>query len=70
VHPSGVEPESSANKHEQIVLHGHKNGHKDYVAHDSDLQKVITVWPSLAAPLKTAILAIVGSVTASPEVKP
>jgi hypothetical protein len=60
-HPVGVEPEKSANKHEEIVLHGHKDGHKNCVVADSSLQNVVAAWPSLSEPLKAAILAIVNS---------
>ena len=60
-HPSGVEPEKSVKKIAGITLHGHKDGHKNYVVADSSLQKVITAWAKLPAPLKAAILAIVNS---------
>jgi hypothetical protein len=60
-HPSGVEPEPSANKRKGIVIHAHKNAHKNCIAADSSLQKVITAWDKLPAPLKAAILAIVNS---------
>jgi hypothetical protein len=60
-HPSGVEPEKSANKHEGILLHGHKDGHKNSVVADLSLQKVIAAWSKLPVALKAAILAIVNS---------
>jgi hypothetical protein len=54
VHPIGVEPDGNTNKHNEIPRSGHKNGHTD-----SDLQKIITAWPSLSCPLKAALLALV-----------
>ena len=32
---------------------------------DADLQKVVTAWPSLVAPLKAAVLALIGSAVGS-----
>ena len=34
------------------------------------LQAVFSAWPKLSCPLKAAILAIIGTVDTSPEVKP
>jgi|HubBroStandDraft_2_1064218.scaffolds.fasta_scaffold431062_1 hypothetical protein len=56
VHPSGVEPDTNASKDKGNSTSGHKNGHAD-----SDLARILAVWPKLPAALKAAILAIVNS---------
>jgi hypothetical protein len=70
VHPSGVEPEETPNKHGRIALVGHKSGHTIYAAGDAGLKKVIKAWPALPPPLKGAILAIVSSLGNPNEPKP
>jgi hypothetical protein len=69
VHPSGVEPDTNTSKHKENSASGHKKGYTSYVAVDSELKKIIVAWVSLPAAIKAAILAIVGSVNSSAEVK-
>jgi len=59
VHPSGVEPDETTNKHSDIPHSGHKDGHTD-----SDLQQIINAWPLLSRPLKAALLALVQAAAA------
>jgi hypothetical protein len=60
-HPSGVEPDECAHSHKEILLSGHKDGHKKCDVADFSLQIVVKIWPKLPAPLKAAILAIINS---------
>jgi len=62
VHPSGVEPDGKTNKRSEIPGSGHKNGHAPPVNADSDLEKILAVWPSLPKSLKAAVLSIIKSV--------
>ena len=65
VRGAGFEPAGNTNKDKGNLSPTHRGTHQD-----SDLVKVISVWPSLPAAFKSAILAIIGSVTSSPEVEP
>jgi hypothetical protein len=65
VRGAGFEPARNADKHCVKPTSTHQETHQD-----SDLVKITAVWSKLSPQLKAAILAIVGSVTPSPEVEP
>ena len=54
VRGAGFEPDVNANKQKEIQSDAHT---------DSDLQKVVSSWPSLSCPLKAAVLALVQAAT-------
>ena len=57
----GLEPVGSINGDKGFVAGTHKYAHKFQAPLPDDLLEVVTAWPGLAAPLKAAIKAIIGS---------
>jgi hypothetical protein len=62
VRAAGFEPTANTDEHWLKSTPTHRRTHQD-----SNLVKIIGVWPSLPPPLKAAILAIINSVTSSSE---
>jgi hypothetical protein len=66
----GIRTPSSASNLQDNLDERTKKRTEISVAACPDLSQVVTAWAKLPAPLKAAILAIVGSVDSSSEVKP